>query len=73
MYGLAFATYAIAFVHFMSELFVFRTIKLNAAVVSPMIVSSKRIIANTRGTVSDKCILPAASMIWMANQANFYL
>ncbi|KAK9893738.1 Erg28-like protein [Cystobasidium minutum MCA 4210] len=54
VYGLAFATYAIAFVHFMSELFVFRTIKLNAAVISPMIVST-------------------ASMIWMANQAKFYL
>jgi hypothetical protein len=41
VYALAFATYAIAALHFLSEILVFRTVKLNVPVIMPVIVSSK--------------------------------
>lgn len=37
---MALLTYLIAFAHFTSELLIFRTAKLNVAVLSPMVVSS---------------------------------
>ncbi|KAF8899947.1 Erg28 like protein-domain-containing protein [Gymnopilus junonius] len=40
VYDMAFMTYLIAFGHFSSELLIFRTCKLNAGVLSPVIVST---------------------------------
>ncbi|KAG8216360.1 hypothetical protein J3R82DRAFT_6441 [Butyriboletus roseoflavus] len=40
VYDMALFTYLIAFGHFTSELFIFRTAKFNVPVLSPMIVSS---------------------------------
>ncbi|PPQ75726.1 hypothetical protein CVT26_000970 [Gymnopilus dilepis] len=44
MYDMAFMTYLIAFGHFSSELLIFRTCKLNAGVLSPVIVSTSSLI-----------------------------
>ena len=40
-YSIALATYVIVCVHYLSELFIFRTAKLNAGLLSPLIVGSK--------------------------------
>ncbi|THH12719.1 hypothetical protein EW146_g7435 [Bondarzewia mesenterica] len=41
IYDMALMTYLIAFAHFSSEIFIFRTAKIGAPVLSPCIVSSK--------------------------------
>ncbi|KAF8557441.1 Erg28-like protein [Imleria badia] len=44
VYDIALFTYLIAFAHFTSELFIFRTAKFNIPVLSPMIVSTATLI-----------------------------
>ncbi|CAA7267142.1 unnamed protein product [Cyclocybe aegerita] len=44
IYDMAFFTYLIAFGHFSSELFIFRTCKLGPGVISPVIVSTTSLI-----------------------------
>ncbi|EPQ54249.1 Erg28-like protein [Gloeophyllum trabeum ATCC 11539] len=44
VYDMALFTYLLAFGHFSSELLIFRTAKLNAGVISPVIVSTTSLI-----------------------------
>ncbi|KAI0316565.1 Erg28-like protein [Amylostereum chailletii] len=44
IYDLALITYFLAFAHFVSEIFIFRTAKLSGAVISPVIVSTTSLI-----------------------------
>jgi len=44
LYDIALITYLIAFGHFSSELFIFRTARLNLPLLSPVIVSSTSLI-----------------------------
>ncbi|KIJ12810.1 hypothetical protein PAXINDRAFT_136700 [Paxillus involutus ATCC 200175] len=44
IYDMALFTYLIAFGHFTSELFIFRTCKINVAVLSPIIVSTATLV-----------------------------
>jgi hypothetical protein len=44
VYEMAFFTYAIAFAHFSSEVFIYRTASINAGTIGPFIISSESLM-----------------------------
>lgn len=78
---MAMMTYLIAFAHFSSEIFIFRTAKLTGPVISTVIVSSQSRPSSSFHIyrfVSQMLILAlvpptALSMTWMITQYDFYV
>ena len=71
VYDMAFLTYLLAFGHFFSELYIFRTSKFGAPVLGPVVVSSKcsYIILSRITNISHI----ATTLVWMFNQYDFYI
>jgi hypothetical protein len=71
---MALFTYLIAFGHFSSELLIFRTAKINPALLSPVIVSCEFVqpifVALKMNVQSNP---EATSLIWMLSQYDFYV
>ncbi len=73
---MALFTYLFAFGHFSTELFIFKTARINTAVLSPVLVSSRSSFPPTVIPISvlTHDLLPSAlSLIWMLNQYDFYV
>lgn len=77
---MAMMTYLVAFAHFSSEIFIFRTARLTGPVMSTVIVSSQshrsyRAFAFIPGLFSlmCRCQFAALSMTWMITQYDFYV
>ncbi len=71
VYDMAFFTYLIAFGHFSSEFFIFRSVTVNPGSMSPVIVSSKPsfwLLSSLTYRLTS-----ALSLVWMFTQYEFYV
>ena len=71
VYDIAIWTYAIVIAHYVSELLYYRTSKLSAGIISPLIVGSEWCIRF--GTLLAHNAPKATSFVWMIAQYDYYV